>query len=1182
MNAKTMGWMCLSMCLTAGGVFGAGPWYVATNGVSPWDGTTWATAFTNVQQALNTAANGETIYIAGHGFPLTNQLSWASKGLTILGGYAADGGTPGALTNTPTLLYRSAGTDVRILNIAGVTNGTLQNVTVSGGSLSVSANGGGILVSSCSNLTLAACTIVNNTVSMTSASGGGLYLSGSSLLLTNCVVASNLVVGANQNASYGGGIYLASGMLSMRDSVVDANYAQYGTNPNGQSKGGGLYVSAGTGTLVNCLFYNNEAGYLYSHDSSTAPIVTVTGYGDGIYVNGGVLRVNSTTIACHPNTGIYQNGGAVAVTNSILWYNFDDLVGVPAGNLGYCDIQTGDNNGTNGCFSVDPLLEYGFYLNPNSPCVSTGNVSAAAAGLNGRTTRVDGTLDTNAKVNLGYHSPAGFDLTYADIYVATNGADANSGTNALQPFATLTNAFALARNGTRIHVAAGNYTTNGTAFPLTIQKQIGFQLLGTNSSATVINAAGANQRVLSLSYVGGVCRVEGLTFTGGKQTAASPGQWSGTQGGGLWINDCSSVTLASCVLTNNTASSSSGKSYGGALYVYGSQVVMTNCLVLYNTCTEGTQDSGFGSGVYFLGHALTVANTVLAGNYVTYGGNPTGGQYAYGGGLYMSYGSASLFNCLLNNNDAYGTVYPANTHGDGIYVRSGVFGANSCTIAGNVGEGIYLNSGTVGITNSILWNNAIDLVNVPAASLAYCDTQNGGTNGTNGCFSSDPIFSGGYYLNPGSPCVNTGNVTAATAGLGSLTTRVDGTPDSGTLDLGYHYAAGLAGVLYDNVYVAPAPAGNDSNNGTNALAPFATLTKALSVAGNGTRVHIAAGVYTTNSVETFPLTISQLSSVQLLGTNRATTVIKATGATRRVLTLNHVSGTCRIEGLTLTGGKETSASLGGGIFVNICPDVTIAACAITNNTLAPGNNASYGGGVYATASTLTLTNCLVEGNTIYGGNQANSYGGGVGFQGINLTVRDSVIDANKAVSGANGNFSEYGAGLYMDAGSAALVNSLVYKNDCVLANGQSQAAYPYGDGVYVNGGALQILSSTIATNIGQGIFRSAGTVAVTNSIVWNNGMDVTGTVALAWSDVGVWDAAATRTNCISADPLFQNAAANDFRLLAKSPCVNAGTNQDWMTGALDLAGAPRIQNKRVDMGAYEAFVASAGTAIQFR
>jgi hypothetical protein len=86
----------------------------------------------------------------------------------------------------------------------------------------------------------------------------------------------------------------------------------------------------------------------------------------------------------------------------------------------------------------------------------------------------------------------------------------------------------------------------------------------------------------------------------------------------------------------------------------------------------------------------------------------------------------------------------------------------------------------------------------------------------------------------------------------------------------------------------------------------------------------------------------------------------------------------------------------------------------------------------------------------------------------------------------------------------------------------------------------------------------AGAVNFTNSC--------TTTAAVGWA-----------TGNITAVPLFIangsgygiNFVAGDYRLRMGSPCVNAGTNQDWMTNSVDLDGNARILNNFVDIGAYE-------------
>ncbi len=84
----------------------------------------------------------------------------------------------------------------------------------------------------------------------------------------------------------------------------------------------------------------------------------------------------------------------------------------------------------------------------------------------------------------------------------------------------------------------------------------------------------------------------------------------------------------------------------------------------------------------------------------------------------------------------------------------------------------------------------------PLHFLTYSDIE-GGYLGE-GNIDADPLFvtgtSGDYYLSQtaagqgsDSPCVDTGSETAEDSGLDDRTTRTDGVPDSGIVDMGYHY-----------------------------------------------------------------------------------------------------------------------------------------------------------------------------------------------------------------------------------------------------------------------------------------------------------------------------------------------------------------------------------------------------------
>ena len=253
-------------------------------------------------------------------------------------------------------------------------------------------------------------------------------------------------------------------------------------------------------------------------------------------------------------------------------------------------------------------------------------------------------------------------------------------------------------------------------------------------------------------------------------------------------------------------------------------------------------------------------------------------------------------------------------------------------------------------------------------------------------------------------------------------------------------------------------------------------------------------------------------------------------------------------GFTLTNGHALASSgvdcNGGGIFCE--------ASAIVSNCVLTGNWAYDGGGG---ACGGTLYNCTLSGNSVSDG------GGGA----RNCTLHNCVLIGNNA---------------YLGPGGGA-VNSTLY--NCVLTGNE---AY---DGGGVCGGTLYNckLSGNGTENFGGGAL--GGTLY--NCVLTSNGARMGGGGAFGgtlYNCIIYYNWAPNSPNfsgtlnycCttpepggsgnITNEPMFVDRAAGDFRLLPNSPCINAGTNQDWMIGATDIDGNPRIYGDgRVDMGAYE-------------
>jgi len=207
----------------------------------------------------------------------------------------------------------------------------------------------------------------------------------------------------------------------------------------------------------------------------------------------------------------------------------------------------------------------------------------------------------------------------------------------------------------------------------------------------------------------------------------------------------------------------------------------------------------------------------------------------------------------------------------------------------------------------------------------------------------------------------------------------------------------------------------------------------------------------------------------------------------------------------------------GGIYINYMTNVLISGCAIVNNRTTWGTP----GGLFVEKNTrnVLIQNCLVA-NNLGESTRSDQYGGfgGAGMEifATNTLIENCTITSNAITTTTAAR--NLGAGLYVTNG-VRVVNSIIYHNR--VAAGVSSNVYA---------ASVDCTFSNCCT-------------APLSAVVGTANMD--------------------------ANPQFVSKDAGNYRLSTRSPCVNTGTNQGWMTDAVDIEGRKRLRYGTVDMGAYE-------------
>ena len=356
--------------------------------------------------------------------------------------------------------------------------------------------------------------------------------------------------------------------------------------------------------------------------------------------------------------------------------------------------------------------------------------------------------------------------------------------------------------------------------------------------------------------------------------------------------------------------------------------------------------------------------------------------------------------------------------------------------------------------------------------------------------------------------------------------------------------------------------------------------------------------------------------------------------TNRVITLNHPEAV--LDGLTIQGGGPIQVSTprdprGAGVFIyrfamitncliannisavltnansqggGICVDALYTNLGVITHCLIVSNQASQGGGIYATPTgNLLVEHCQILTNQAI--NSGSTYGGGgvlLESRSLNgvATFRNCLIAYNAAPREGAGVVMWYAglfencqivsndaspggvaAGVYIYNSSKQFYYGMPYLRNCLFQGNSVGTGTRAAVGIEIGADipnkevAALIENCTIVDNPTGWGWRHVNTTATSavhfvNTIIYGHDTDVVGLANRTYF-----------TNCLSSvalpgDNNITNVAptfVDGYHLAGDSAGVNAGLNQAWMTepGAKDLDGQTRVDrfSGKVDMGCYE-------------
>lgn len=379
------------------------------------------------------------------------------------------------------------------------------------------------------------------------------------------------------------------------------------------------------------------------------------------------------------------------------------------------------------------------------------------------------------------------------------------------------------------------------------------------------------------------------------------------------------------------------------------------------------------------------------------------------------------------------------------------------------------------------------------------------------------------------------------------------------------------------IYVAPDGEGNGSSwDEATSLLHYATFRST-----QGVRIWVKKGTYTgddTDSISAFQICAGNMVyggfngdetpdfDLSLRDFAKNTTILDGQNI-KRVLNQadTFTAGTAAIwDGFTIQNG-----AMGSGAGAYLSNYMTLSNCEIRNN-----NANIYGGGIYVNSAGGTvhtfISNCKITGNT-------TSMGAGV-CDRLGATYTNCII--------ANNTSSTKGGGIYIYSNAEPVLKGCLISN-----NTANDGAAMYARGKFTATNCTIVMNEAIDAN--GGIFNENRHNRYTNCIIWGNVAkgqpnQVSGESDYEYCAVqgGISEGTATQVIDLADDndgtepgnfirfvqPAEGYGASYtqaDWSLMPRSIVLNAGKPNTTGLATNDLDGNPRLQNGRIEIGAYE-------------